>query len=250
MNRKVTLVQCSPSDEGISASLRHIDNIMGDGTGAGLYILPEMFASGQCIDPTPVAQGMDGSIVRWLKDKAAALNAAVAGSVAVCEDGRFFNRLCFSFPDGRVMTYDKRHLFRYSGEGKYFTAGQERTVVDLDGMRILLQVCYDLRFPVFSRNRDDYDMAVYVANWPVNRQSSWDILLRARAMENQCFVAGVNCVGDDGYGHYEGHSALIGPYGETIVSAADDTEEMVTGELDMEHLMHFREKFPVMDDAD
>lgn len=247
---RVSLVQSSPIRRDVNASLNALDVIIGDGTSADLYVLPEMFASGQCVDPIPVAQDMEGSIVSWMKATAGRLDAAVAGSVAIEEDGHYYNRLCFARPDGTVITYDKRHLFTYSGENMHFSAGNERIITEFRGVRILLQVCYDLRFPVFSRNRDDYDMILYVANWPLKRQNSWDVFLRARAMENQCYVAGTNCVGDDEYGHYEGHSALIGPYGETIIQAENDAEQIVTEEIDMDKLRHFREKFPVLDDAD
>lgn len=247
---KVTLIQCIPSECGTDASLQSFDELIGTGTGADMYIFPEMFASGQIIDPTGPAQEMNGSTVAWMRRKAASLDAAVAGSLAVMENGRYYNRMCMAKPDGSVVLYDKRHLFSYSGENLHYTPGNERVVTEFRGVRILLQICYDLRFPIFCRNMDDYDMIVYVANWPVKRQTSWDVLLRARAMENQCFVAGVNRTGDDMFGHYDGHTVLISPYGEVLASASDNTVEMVTCDIDMEHLHHFREKFPVMNDAD
>lgn len=247
---RVSLIQCKPSGGGHEATLRSIESVIGSGTGADIYILPEMFATGQSLEPACIAQTMDGPVVSWMRQMAVRLDAAVAGSVAISENGHYYNRFCMARPDGVVDVYDKRHLFSYSGENLRFSAGKERVVVEFRGLRILLQVCYDLRFPVFSRNRDDYDMAIYVANWPLKRQSSWDILLRARAMENQCFVAGVNRVGDDEYGHYEGHSVLLSPYGEALAAADNDAVRMVTGDLDMEHLRHFRAKFPVLDDAD
>lgn len=247
---KLSLVQCEPSAEGFEASLRSFDELLGTGTGADIYILPEMFATGQCMNPVNAAQRMDGPVVSWMLRTASRLNAAVTGSLAVEEGGKYYNRMCFALPDGSVVTYDKRHLFTYSGEGEHYTAGEERVITEFRGVRILLQVCYDLRFPVFSRNRDDYDLAIYVANWPLKRQNSWDVFLRARAMENQCYVAGVNRMGDDEYGHYTGHTALVGAYGDTIAGAADDTAQVVTADIDMEKLMHFRTKFPVMQDAD
>lgn len=246
----VSLIQCAPEPGGIEATLEKIGNLTGQGTGADLYVLPEMFATGQCLNPETVAQYMDGSIVTWMRTMSANLEAAVAGSVAICENGKYYNRFCFVKPDGDVVCYDKRHLFTYSGEGRYFSHGNDRVVTEFRGVRILLQVCYDLRFPVFARNNDDYDLAIYVANWPIARQNSWDVFLRSRAMENQCFVAGVNRVGDDEYGHYDGHTAFISPYGETLAAAADNEEQIVTGFADMDRLVHFRTKFPVMQDAD
>lgn len=247
---KITLVQSSPLEGGTDATLERLDDLIGQGTGADFYFLPEMFASGLALDPSGIAQDMDGSIVNWLRHTSARLDAAVAGSLAIKESGHFYNRLCMAKPDGTVISYDKHHLFSYSGENLKFSAGQDRVVAEFRDVRVLLQVCYDLRFPVFSRSRDDYDMALYVANWPVSRQLAWDVFLRARAMENQCYVAGVNRTGDDSFGHYTGHSALVSPYGEIIASAQDDTVCMVTGEMDMDKLLHFRQKFPVLQDAD
>ena len=247
---KVSAFQCEPSQKGVCASLELFSELIGSGTGADMYVLPEMFASGLIPNPSAIAQTMDGAIVKWMTDTALRLNAAVAGSVAIVDNGCLFNRFCLARPDGAVDYYDKHHLFRYAGENLYFSAGQKRVVWNFRGVRFLPQVCYDLRFPVFSRNRDDYDVALYVANWPLKRQVSWDVLLRARAMENQCFVVGANRVGDDSSGHYEGHSVIVSPYGEVLVSADDDKSQIVTAELDMERLLHFRTKFPVLDDAD
>lgn len=247
---KISLVQCKASTSGIDSTLMEVEKLIGQGTGAGIYILPEMFASGQCIDNMKLAQDMGGQTVSWMKKMSERLDAAIAGSVLICEDDRYYNRFCFARPDGTVQTYDKRHLFSYAGENRFITPGSERRIIEFRGVRILPQVCYDLRFPIFSRNRDDYDIAIYVANWPVKRQLSWDILLRARAIENQAYVAGVNIVGQDDFGIYEGHTALISPYGEYVVKAGDNNAQIVTGVLDMEHLAHFRAKFPVLNDAD
>lgn len=247
---KISLVQCKAGMSGIDSTLMEVERLIGQGTGAGIYILPEMFATGQCIGNMELAQDMDGQIVCWMKKMSNQLDAAVAGSVLICGDGRFYNRFCFVRPDGTVQTYDKRHLFSYAGENRFITPGSERRIIEFRGVRILPQVCYDLRFPIFSRNRDDYDIAIYVANWPVKRQLSWDILLRARAIENQAYVAGVNIVGQDEFGVYEGHTALVSPYGEAVVKAEDSKSQIITGALDMERLVHFRSKFPVLNDAD
>ena len=153
--------------------------------GADLYVLPEMFATGFATHPEGVAEKADSETLRWMVRKAAACRAAVAGSLAVEDGGRYYNRLCFVHPDGRVETYDKRHLFTYSGEDCHYTRGTRRVVVTFRGVRILLQVCYDLRFPVWSRNRGDYDVALYVASWPVGRIEPRTTLQRARAIHNQ-----------------------------------------------------------------
>ena len=152
-------------------------------------------------------------------------------------------------PDGKILCYDKHHLFSYSGEADHFTSGQERVVVRFRGLRILLLICYDLRFPIFSRNHDDYDAIIYPANWPDKRILAWDTLLRARAIENQCYVIGVNRSGADEWGTYPGHSAVISPYGNTLVQT-DERIQMECADLDLERLAQFRAKFPVMQDAD
>ena len=162
----------------------------------------------------------------------------------------FYNRLYFVRPDGSVEHYDKRHLFTYGGEDKHFTRGNRRVVVAWRGVRLLLEVCYDLRFPVWSRNRGDYDAALYVASWPKSRVEAWSTLLRARAIENQCYVVGVNRIGEDPNCEYCGCSAIIDPYGRTLAECERDKECLAEAELDMEALRAFRAKFPVLRDAD
>jgi predicted amidohydrolase len=182
-------------------------------------------------------------------------DAAIAGSMDVEEDGKRYNRFYFVTPTD-VYTYDKRHLFSYAGEDKNFTAGKERTIVEWRGVKFLLQVCYDLRFPCFSRNRLTadgiplYDAIIYVANWPASRRRVWDVLLQARALENQCFVIGVNRVGDDPNCHYDGGSAIIDAKGKILAKVQDETAASATALLDMESLNAFRAKFPVLRDAD
>ena len=218
--------------------------------GCDLYVLPEMFSTGFCTSPEGVAEPEPCDSLKWMKDSAEMFSAAIAGSVAVEENGRFFNRFYFVTPDGNSVHYDKRHLFTYGGEHLKFTAGKERKIVEYKGVRILLQVCYDLRFPVWSRNRGDYDMALYVASWPETRADAWRQLLKARAIENQCFVAGVNRIGTDPSNSYCGGTMLIDPYGKVIAECADGMESVAVAEISMEELAAFRQKFPVLDDAD
>ena len=218
--------------------------------GCDLYVLPEMFSTGFCTSPEGVAEPEPCDSLKWMKDSAEMFSAAIAGSVAVEENGRFFNRFYFVTPDGNAVYYDKRHLFTYGGEHLKFTAGKERKIVEYKGVRILLQVCYDLRFPVWSRNRGDYDMALYVASWPETRADAWRQLLKARAIENQCFVAGVNRIGTDPSNSYCGGTMLIDPYGKVIAECADGMESVAVAEISMEELAAFRQKFPVLDDAD
>lgn len=246
---KIAIVQNAPEKGDWMQNLADADNLIGGGCGADIYVLPEMFATGQYIDPSEVVQTMEGPIVEWLRGKASELDAAVCGTLPIMENGCVYNRLCLAMPDGEMACYDKHHLFTYSGEAEHFTAGTERVVVNFRGLRILLLICYDLRFPAFSRNRDDYDAVFYPANWPDKRISAWDILLRARALENQCFAIGVNRAGSDELGFYPGHSAIIGPYGDTIIQT-DEKPQMASAMLDIDLLTRFRAKFPVLQDAD
>lgn len=246
----IALVQTNPVQGNITANLERAGRLI-EGIGdVDLIVLPEMFSSGQYIDPTGIAETMDGVTVSWMTQQAAKANAAVLGSVAIVENGLYYNRLCMAMPDGSVHKYDKHHLFRYSGEGDHFAAGLKRVIVEFRGIRYLLMVCYDLRYPIFSRNRGDYDVAIYVANWPDVRISSWDILLRARAIENQAYVIGVNRCGSDEFGEYPGHSMLIHPYGHTLAQCPDSAESVTTCRIDMKFLDHYRSVFPVLPDAD
>ncbi|MDR2891108.1 MAG: amidohydrolase [Alistipes sp.] len=215
-----------------------------------LIVLPEMFTTGFAVDPRGVAERAEGETFEWIREVAAHRNAAVAGSVATEEGGRYYNRLYFVRPDGTFTKYDKRHLFSFAGEQLRYTAGSERVVVEWREVRILLQVCYDLRFPVFARSRADYDMALYVASWPTVRIHPWNTLLRARAIENVCYVAGVNRTGTDPAASYSGGTAFVDFKGETLSAAEPNTEQAVVCELDPEALRAFRAKFPALTDAD
>lgn len=246
---RISIVQNAPEKGSIESNLANVAAIIDKGCGADIYVLPEMFATGQYIDPSEVVQTMNGTIVEWMRDKASELDAAVCGTLPVTENGNVYNRFCFAMPDGTIDYYDKHHLFTYSGEAEHYSRGNERVVIEFRGLRILLLICYDLRFPTFSRNHDDYDAVIYPANWPEKRILAWDTLLRARAIENQCFAIGVNRSGSDELGFYPGHSAIIGPYGDTLVQT-DEQPQMVWADLDMDLLTRFRTKFPVLQDAD
>ena len=218
--------------------------------GADLYVLPEMFSTGFCTQPEGIAESADSETLHWMQRLAAAKDVAIAGSIAVKADGHFYNRFYFVHPDGKVQYYDKKHLFTYGGEHLRFTAGDGRVVVDFRGVRILLEVCYDLRFPLWARNRGDYDLILYVAGWPTSRVEAWSTLLRARAIENQCYVAGVNRVGSDPACDYCGGTAIIDPYGKTMSECEKNKETEISAVIDMDRLRAFREKFPVLNDAD
>ena len=223
-----------------------------------LVVLPETFTSGFSNEAIGKAEGMDGPTVAWIREQAATLDAAVTGSVQLRTDAGVFNRMLFATPDGEVAHYDKRHLFSFAKEHERYAAGKERVVVAWRGWNILLQVCYDLRFPVFARNRFDagrpgeldYDLALYVANWPSARSYPWKTLLRARAIENLCYVVGVNRVGTDGNGlHYSGDSAVIDFLGHAVSEAADE-EVVTTTTLQAGELAAHRQRFPAMFDGD
>lgn len=217
--------------------------------GADLYVLTEMWSTGFAINPEGVAERDEASL-QWMKDMAVQQQAAIAGSLAIEQDGSFHNRLYFVKPDGEVEYYDKRHLFSYGGEDKYYSPGTERVVVEWKGVRFLLTVCYDLRFPVWMRYCNDYDAILCVANWPTVRIDSWQTLLRARAIENQCYVVGVNRVGKDPNCDYCGCSAIINPYGQTIAECEKDKECSMEAVFDMEKLNAYRAKFPALKEKD
>ncbi|MBR5862988.1 MAG: amidohydrolase [Alistipes sp.] len=247
---KVTILQRDIEWAKPAVNIQRAEEAIGRNAGADLYVLPEMFSTGFCTQPEGIAESSESDTLKWMQRKAAEINAAIAGSVAVEEQGKFYNRFYFVKPDGSVTHYDKKHLFTYGGEHLRFTAGEERVVVEWRGVRILLEVCYDLRFPIWARNRGDYDMILYVASWPTPRVAAWSALLVARAIENQCYVAGVNRVGTDPACEYCGGSVIIDPYGKVIAACADNEECEATAEVDMEVLEAFREKFPVLKDAD
>ena len=226
--------------------------------GTDLVLLPETFTSGFSNDAIGQAETMDGPTVTWLRAQAAALDAAVCGSVQLRVGEDVYNRLLFATPDGALRHYDKRHLFRYAKEHERYAGGRARLSVDWRGWRICPLVCYDLRFPVFSRNRfdverpgaPDYDLLLYVANWPAARAYAWTTLLRARAIENLCFVAGLNRVGTDGNGlDYSGDSAVLDFLGQPLAECGAE-EAVVTACLRADDLRAHRERFPAMLDAD
>ncbi|TWT23587.1 amidohydrolase [Luteimonas marina] len=223
-----------------------------------VVLLPETFTSGFSNDAIGSAETMDGATVEWMRTQAQALDAAVCGSVQLRVGDGVFNRLLWATPDGGLRHYDKRHLFRYAREHERYAAGRERLTVEWKGWRICPLVCYDLRFPVYSRNRFDverpgaldYDLLLYVANWPAARAYPWKTLLRARAIENLCYVAGLNRVGSDGNGlHYAGDSAVIDFLGHPV-SECSDEEVVVTTTLQADELAAHRARFPAMLDGD
>ena len=244
---KTAIIQHVIRENELEWNLQHIADLLNKQPGADLYVLTEMFATGF------MAKGAaehGQRILSWMQAQAQRLDAAIAGSIAMNDGVRLRNRLFFVRPDGSYDYYDKRHVFSYAGENEEYAAGERRVVVEWRGVRFLLQVCYDLRFPVFSRNHGDYDAVIYVANWPQQRREVWQTLLKARALENQSFAIGVNIVGSDKTCEYLGDSVIINAYGHTIAQCTPGKEETAAAELDMNELQRFREKFPVLRDAD
>ncbi|MEP6748285.1 MAG: amidohydrolase [Bacteroidota bacterium] len=225
-----------------------------------IVVLPEMFSTGFSMEPQLLAEKMDGETVAWMKRIAAEKKIILTGSVIIEEEGNYYNRLIWMLPNGETGIYDKRHRFAFAGEDEQFTAGSKRLIASVKGWKINLLVCYDLRFPVWARqasqsselddNAPEYDILIYVANWPERRNHAWKTLLQARAIENQCYVVGANRVGDDGNNiHYSGDSMVIDPLGEILYTKAQD-EDVFTIVLQKDKLEDVRSKMPFWKDAD
>ena len=249
---KISLVQPDTVWESKSDNLRNLGILIFPlYNKTDIVILPEMFTTGFSMNPDSLSELPGKDTFVWMKSMAEKGNFAVCGSYMVSENNLVYNRFVFVSPDNEVWQYDKRHLFSLEGEDKFFAHGNGRVTFMFRGVRICPFICYDLRFPVWSRNRNDTDLIIYSANWPDRRKAAWNTLIRARAIENQCFVAGVNRIGTDGNGAlFCGDSMLINHRGEVIVTAGNDTECTVTGEISLTELSEFRAKYPFLQDAD
>lgn len=257
----ITTIQTDLAWENKEANLRMLeDKIRNLAEPTEIVILPEMFPTGFSMRPADLAETMDGETVNWMKEISARYKIVLAGSVIIEEDGNYYNRFIWMLPNGQYGIYDKRHRFAFAGEDQFYTAGNKRTIASVKGWKINLQVCYDLRFPVWARQQNsineagepvpEYDVLIYVANWPERRSHAWKTLLCARAIENQCYVIGVNRVGKDGNDIYHsGNSMVIDPLGEVLYHMADE-EDIFTITLQREHLENVRAKFPFWRDGD
>ena len=215
-----------------------------------LIILSEMFTSGFTMHPNLVAETMNGATILWMKNMAKNKNCAITGSLVITENNTFFNRMVFVFPKGEIQFYDKKHLFTLAGEDKIYTSGKEKVIVNYNNWKICLQVCYDLRFPVFSRNIENYDLLIYVASWPKVRTNAWDILLKARAVENLSYVIGVNRIGTDNNDfEYIGHSQIIDELGNFIIEPTENDGVFIAN-LDKNKLHETRNKLNFLNDKD
>ncbi|WP_179318459.1 amidohydrolase [Winogradskyella helgolandensis] len=216
-----------------------------------LIVLPEMFTSGFTMNPSSVAETMEGNTIVWLKEKANEMQAVIMGSLVISENNNFYNRMVCVEPSGAITTYDKRHTFTLAGEHKVYTAGTEKVIFNYKGWKICPLVCYDLRFPVWARNTEDYDLLIYVANWPKVRVNAWDALLKARAIENMTYCIGVNRVGLDGNNHeYSGHSAAYDVLGNRMDNLTENQDATAIVVLEKEEITKYREKLNFLNDRD
>ena len=252
---KVTILQLDIAWGHPEENIRRAEALMAQQPDSDLYVLPEMWSTGFATEPAHIAEDESTSVsLQWMKSTARQFQCAICGSLAIkTANGVYKNRHYFvNGKTGSVSYYDKHHLFRYGGEDLFYEPGEEHTVVEYMGFRILLLTCYDLRFPVWSRYADQlqYDAIIVVANWPESRQNAWQILTRARAIENQAYLIGCNRVGDDAYSHYRGMSAMISPIGKTLVACSASKPSIASFSLNLEALRQKREKFKVLQDRD
>lgn len=249
---KIALVQTNLVWESPKQNLKQLEEkITSINDGIDLIVLPEMFTSGFTMNAEAVAESMDGPSVQWLKSLAKQKNAAITGSIVIKEDSLYFNRLIFAEPSGKISTYDKKHTFTLAGENKVYTAGKEKVIIKYKDWSICPLICYDLRFPVWARNVEDYDLLLYVANWPKPRISAWDALLKARAIENMSYCVGVNRIGLDGTNHkYPGHSGVYDALGNRLDDLKPDTSGIVVITLQKNHLDKYRNKLGFLKDRD
>lgn len=216
-----------------------------------VIVLPEMFTTGFSMQPEEIAESMLGETVKWMQKIASEKNSAVAGSIVILEDGKYYNRFLFVHPSGEINKYDKRHLFTLAGEDKVYTSGTEKVIVNYMGWKICPLICYDLRFPAWARNVEDYDVLLYVANWPKPRIAAWDALLKARAIENMCYTIGVNRVGaDENKLVYSGHSVAYDSLGKKLTHIKTNLEDKAIVTLNKKHLTEARNKLNFLNDKD
>jgi len=247
----ITLIQTSLFWENVEKNLYHFDKLISEISDTDIILLPEMFNTAFCPKSNHLAETMEGETVSWMKEIAKNKNSAIAGTLMVKEGARVFNRLVWISKNGTIHTYDKHHLFSLIKEERYISKGTGRLIIEEDGWRICPLICYDLRFPVFSRNDVDYDLLIYLANWPIKRIDAWDTLLKARSIENQCYTIGVNRVGEDGNGiPFNGHSKVFDAFGKELLSATENKEEILQIEISLDDLKLKRRQMNFLQDRD
>ncbi len=248
---KVALFQTKLAWEQPETNRKFIEEyFLNEATDFDLFVLPEMFTSGFTMHPEKISETMQGETISWLKKLAKLKNCAITGSLVIHENDNYYNRMVFVHPSGKIDAYDKRHLFTLAGEEKVYTKGNEKAIVNYNNWNICLQICYDLRFPVFARNVENYDLLLYVANWPKVRIMAWDALLKARAIENMTYTIGVNRIGTDANAlEYTGHSKIIDFLGNEILSCENELGVFII-EIDKNQQTQTRQKMNFLNDKD
>jgi predicted amidohydrolase len=247
----ITLIQANLHWEDVDSNLNHFDKRISVIKETDLILLPEMFNTSFCPKSNHLPESMNGKSVSWMKEISGKKKCVIAGSLMINEDGKVYNRLVWISKDGQISTYDKRHLFSLIEEERHISKGDKRLIVELEGWKICPLICYDLRFPVFSRNNVDYDLLIYLANWPIKRIDAWDTLLKARSIENQCFTIGVNRVGEDGNGiPFNGHTKVFDAFGKELLSAKENMEEVLQIEISLDDLKLKRRQMNFLQDRD
>lgn len=246
---KVTVIQQDIVWKTPVANRVKMEQLLRSAPQSDIYIFPEMCSTGFCMQPNGIAEESGGETLRMVTEWAKEFDAAIFVPILTAENGKFYNRMYFVAPDGVRGYYDKVHLFEYSGEDKVFEAGKHCVTWEWRGLRLRPAICYDLRFPITLHNYEGYDLLIIAANFPESRILAWDTLVRARAIENQCYVAAANRVGADEYGNYIGHSVIINAFGQTIAHCVDSAEGYATAEIDWEMIEKMRRAFPLMRDS-
>ena len=247
----ITLIQSQIFWEDVDANLSHFETIISSIKDTDIILLPEMFNTAFCPKSNHLAESMYGKTISWMKEISKTKNCAITGTLMIKECENIFNRLVWISKNGTIYTYDKHHLFSLIKEERFITKGKERLIIELEGWIICPLICYDLRFPVFSRNDVEYDVLIYLANWPVKRIDAWDTLLKARSIENQCYTIGVNRVGEDGSKiPFNGHSKVFDAFGKELFSATENKEEVLQFEISLDDLKLKRRQMNFLQDRD
>ncbi len=248
---KITLIQSSILWKDVDANLSHFKKLISDISQTDIVLFPEMFNTAFCPEDNSLAESMDGKTVSWMKEISLQQKCSVAGTLMIKENKKIYNRLVWISKNGSIHTYDKHHLFSLIKEEMYISKGEGRLIISEQGWKICPLICYDLRFPVFSRNDVDYDILIYLANWPVKRIEAWDTLLKARSIENQCYTIGVNRVGEDGNQiPFNGHSKVFDAFGKELLSATENNEEILQIEINIDDLKLKRRQMNFLQDRD
>ncbi|MFT5761691.1 MAG: omega-amidase [Polaribacter sp.] len=248
---QIAIIQTDLVWENAKENKEKLDIMLHEIENVDLIILPEMFTTGFSMTPKPFAENMNGETVSWMQQKAKQFEAAVVGSIIIKEDNKHYNRMLFVHPDGTIEQYDKRHTFTLAGEHKEYSSGKSKNIITYKDWKICPLICYDLRFPVWSRNVEEYDLLIYAANWPKPRINAWKTLLKARAIENMSYCIGVNRIGVDANGYeYNGNSIAIDFLGNEITEVAENTEKIIYATLSKNELINTRAKLPFLEDKD